>query len=199
MRVRRKESGAGLDVDRPVLLALPLAARFLGAVARDPDLARLGLFALGDLDLEQPIAEPRLDVLAVHVVRERERADELAVGALDAVIVLSVLLLVLEAPLAADRQDAALELDLDLVLLESGKLAGQDELLLILMDVHRRDPRAEAHLLFAVAARGRRRSAEDPVEFAIRVESQVVHRFILPWVEILSSIRLMSNSLERFV
>ena len=85
------------------------------------------------------------------------------VGALHAMVVLAVPSRPRSLPLAAQRQDAALQLDLDLVLLESGKLGRQDDPLLVLMDVHRRNPRTEAHLLVAVAARRRRRSrSSDP-------------------------------------
>ena len=47
--------------------------------------------------------------------------------------VLSVLL-VLERPLPADRQNASLDLEVDLILLEAGELRGQDELFAVLFD-----------------------------------------------------------------
>src|SRR4029078_11609139 len=100
-----------LDVDR------------LGPVrsAGDPDRPGLGVLPLGELDLQQAVLERGLDLLAVHVVGEREAAHELAVRALHAVIALA-LFLVLELARAAQGQHAVLSLDLDFVLLEAGKL-----------------------------------------------------------------------------
>ena len=50
------------------------------------------------------------------------------------------LLLDLELALAAQRQDVALHLDLDLILLEAGQLRRQDDPILVFDDVDRRQP-----------------------------------------------------------
>src|SRR5712692_8878284 len=151
--MRRAWSRASpLDVDC-FLLRLAIAAGHL-------DLAGLGLLALGQLDREQTVLESGLDVVAIHVVGQRERADELAIRPLDAVEVLPVLL-VLELPLAADRQHAAFHLDVDVIFLESRQLRRQGKLLLVLFDVDRGDPRAETQLLVALPPR--RAAAEEAV------------------------------------
>ena len=66
----------------------------------------------------------------------RERAAEAPVGALDAVVV-ALLLLGLEATLAAQRQHAVLDVDVDVVRLHPGQLGAQDDGVLFLEDVHR--------------------------------------------------------------
>src|ERR1043165_3494052 len=76
----------------------------------DANLLRLGLFLLRHLDLQHAVAVGGADALGVDGARKSEGTDEVAVGALDAVPRHAVAVL-LELPLALDRQDAVLELD----------------------------------------------------------------------------------------
>src|SRR5512132_2487739 len=122
---------SGLHVDRLLLLASA------GSLSGDLDLPRARILALRHLDLEKTVVELRADVLAINVVRQRERTDEVAVGPLHPVEV-AALPLLLELPLAPDREDVALHLDVDLVLLEPGQLRGQENPVLVLGDVDRR-------------------------------------------------------------
>ncbi len=77
-----------------------LALNALLAAYVDLDLLGLGFSALCQLDGQHAIVVLRVDVLGVHGVRQRERANEAAVAALDATEVLFFLFL-LELALAS--------------------------------------------------------------------------------------------------
>jgi hypothetical protein len=124
---------------------------------RDLDRAGLGILALGQLDLEQAVLEARLDLLPVHVVGKAEAPRKAAVGALDAVVVLSVLLL-LELALAGDRQHPVLGRDRDLVLLESGELRRDHDPVLLLVDVDRGNPRRQRLVVTFGPTEGKKRT-----------------------------------------
>src|SRR4029079_17187051 len=104
----------------------------------DLDLLRLRLFELRDLDLQHAVDVIRGDVVRVDAARQRERADEAAVRALDAVIVAVVL--PLELALAADGEHAVLEGDLEVVLVHAGDLDLDHDLVGLLSDVDRGRP-----------------------------------------------------------
>src|SRR6266542_3523757 len=165
---RKSPAGAGLIV-----------------IVLDP--AGLGLLALGQLDVEQAVGEGCLDLLAVHVVGQREGADKLAVRTLHP-MERAPLLLGLALALAAQGQHAAFHLDLDLILLEAGKLRGHEDPVLLLDDVHRRNPRADVQLLVAFPAR--QRASEDSTEaigqgtqFTIGVPGYEIHVLLLDWLD----------------
>src|SRR5581483_1987767 len=122
--------------------ALPCCNAGLGV---DHDLARLGFVLLRDLDLENAVAVAGLDRIGIHAARQRERAHERAVRALDAVIAL--LFLPLELALAADREQPVLEVDAEILLLDARNLDLHDDLVLLLQDVDRRSPGTRAHLI----------------------------------------------------
>src|SRR5262249_51968916 len=98
------------------------------------------------------------------------------------------LLLLLASALAADRQHAALHLDLDVLLLEAGQLGGQKDALLLFDDVHGRNPRPQAHLLVPLAPG--QPAAEDAVntvleraQLTIRVPRHEIHgSILLDWI-----------------
>src|SRR5512141_3380664 len=92
------------------LLLLSLESRLH---RRDPDLLRLRLLALRQLDGEDAVVERGRDVLVVDVRRNREGADELSVAPLDAVIVL-VAVVLLELALSFEGENAVFEPDQDL-------------------------------------------------------------------------------------
>src|SRR3954470_24775431 len=90
----------------------------LGAGDADLDAARLGLRGLGDADLEHAAVEARGDGLGIDALGQRERARERAHRALEPVV--AVLLgLVLGLALTRDREDVALDLDVDVGLGEA--------------------------------------------------------------------------------
>src|SRR5512135_2412261 len=91
------------------------------------DLLRLRRLLLRKMDLQNAVLHPGVDLVRVHGSRERERAVEGAVRPLHAVIAL-LLDLPFQLPFPAKGQDAVLVLDADLLLLQSGKLRGDDDL-----------------------------------------------------------------------
>ena len=115
-----------------------------GAVADlDRDAARLALLGLGDADLEDAVVEARGHGVGVDALGQRQRAAEGAVRALDADVALA-LVLVLGLALARDGEDVVLDLDVDVVLAEAREVGLEDEVLVGLDEVHRRDPAARA-------------------------------------------------------
>src|ERR1051326_3122931 len=84
---------------------------YLGSDGRrcriDLNLARLGVFLLRDLDLEDAVLVAGDDGIRVDAARQAERANEAAVRALDPVIVAVVLLL--ELAFAAHGEQAVFE------------------------------------------------------------------------------------------
>src|SRR3954469_5054368 len=142
----------------------PLDGR--GAVADlDGDLARLALLGLGDAHLEPAAVEGGGDGVGVDALGQRERPAELAEGPLHPVEAL-LLVLVLGLALAGHGQDVVLELDRDVLLRQAGQVRPQDEVLVGLDEVHRRDPPPGGS---AVAARRRRveERVEQPVHLTL--------------------------------
>src|SRR5271169_3733771 len=114
----------------------------------DLDLLRLGFSALGQIDGQHAVVVLRVDVLGVHGVRQRERAGETAVAALNATEVLFLLFL-LELALAADGKRVVLDLHVEVFLIDAGHLQLQLDTVLVLVNVHRRHKRASGQRVFA--------------------------------------------------
>src|SRR4051812_44899859 len=132
----------------------------------DGDAPRLALLGLGDAYLEHALVEGGCDPVGVDAVRQRQRAAELAEGALHPVEAL-LLLLVLGLPLAGDGQDVVLELDRDVLLREAGQVGAQDEVLVGLDEVHGRHPAADAAAVGA-GRRGIEERVEQPVHLTLK-------------------------------
>src|SRR3954469_410533 len=137
--------------------------RLVADADRDP--ARLALLGLGDADLEDALVERRRDLLGVDALRERQRAAELAEGALHPVVAL-LLRLVLGLALAAYGEDVVLELDRDVGLGQAGQVRAKDEVLAGLDEVHRGHPTPHAA---AVAVAAGRRGVEERVEETVHL------------------------------
>src|SRR5437763_181897 len=105
----------------------------------DRDAARLALLGLRDPHLQDAAVEARLDRVGVDALGQRQRAAERAVRALDAEVAL-LLLLLLGLALTGDREDVVLDLDVHVLLGEPRKVGLQDEVLVGLDEIHRRDP-----------------------------------------------------------
>src|SRR2546421_3250885 len=101
--------------------------------------ARLALLRLRDPHLEDALVELGAHPLRVDAVGQRQRAAEPAGGALHA-IPASLLLLVLRAALARDRQGVVPDLDRHVVLAEPREVGLEDEVIVRLDQVHRRHP-----------------------------------------------------------
>src|SRR5262249_57861663 len=99
--------------------------------------ARLGLGPLRDANLEHAVGQRGLDLLAVHGLRKNERARERTELTLEDAIAVLVLLL-LELALAAQREDVLLDVDFHVLGLEAGDLRGEDQRVLLLVDVDAR-------------------------------------------------------------
>src|SRR5215212_2706867 len=158
--------GVGL---RPTTLsrgALGALDRLLLAAAdADGDLARLALLGLGDPHLEHALVEGRLDGVGVHALGQRQRALEAAGRPLDAVVAL-LAALVLGLALAGHGKDVVLELEVDVALGEPRQVSAQDEVVVGLDQVHRRQPAARA----AVPGRpggGVEERVEEPVHLGL--------------------------------
>ena len=91
------------------------------------------------------------DLRRIDALRQHQRTREAAAGALHAVVAL-LGVLVLEVPLAGDRQHVVLELDLDVLLAHAGKVCAQHVAVSVLREVHRRSPAAPRALVLPVAA-----------------------------------------------
>src|SRR5712691_4839599 len=94
-----------------LLLLLPAGRRARAALDLDPA-ASARFLRQGDGDFENAVLEPRLRVLRVHAIRQRDHAGEAPVGALRPVEVL-VLDLHLGSALTLDRQGVVGHLDAD--------------------------------------------------------------------------------------
>src|SRR3954468_7454438 len=105
--------GRGVGVDR-----------LRRAADADRDLARLALLGLRDVHLAHAAVEARRHGLGIHALGQRQRAREGAERALDAVIAVLVLGL-LGLALAGDRQDAVLDLDVDVGLRHARQVGAQ--------------------------------------------------------------------------
>src|SRR5262245_30586387 len=112
---------------------------------RDRDLLRLRGLGLWQRHLEHAVLVRGPDLLRVHRLGQRERPDESPVIALRPVDVAAVELL-LALLLAANGQDAVLDLELDVLLVHAGHLRAQDERLVPLEDLDSRGPVPEGVL-----------------------------------------------------
>src|SRR5690606_16100452 len=126
----------------------------------DLDRARLLRLRLRQMDLEHAVAAFRRDLVDIDIVRQREASRELAVERFAPMLPLVVGRL-LDAPLAAQRQHAVLDADIDVFLLDLGQI-GLDRVLVVgLDDIRRRTP------LQPVAGEARtqpRKLADIPIE-----------------------------------
>src|ERR671912_778512 len=120
----------------------------VGALAADLDAARLHFLALLEHDAEHAVLVLGGRVLGRHGLREREGAGEAAVGALDAVVVVRLFLL-LEAALAAQRQHVVLDRQLEVFAVHAGQFGFEHDLVFVLVDVHARRPGAAREALLA--------------------------------------------------
>src|SRR5690606_2773896 len=94
---------------------------------------------LRQMDLEDAVAAFRRDLVDVDILRQREASRELAVERFAPMLPLVVGRL-LDAPLAAQRQHAVLDADIDVFLLDLGQI-GLDRVLVVgLDDIRRRTP-----------------------------------------------------------
>src|SRR5262245_39435759 len=138
-RETRPESNTHLpmiDVTGSDLGGLPLSAldRLRSANA-DLDLLRLSFRAFCQLYLENTVLIAGVDVLRIHGVGQREGARKGAVTPLDAMEVL-LLLFFLEVALAANGQRAVLQLDVDVLLVDTGDFQLQCDGVLILININ---------------------------------------------------------------
>ena len=101
------------------------------------DLLRLERFLLRQAQRQHAVGELRLDLLGIDGGRQLEVAHEGAVAALDAVILLGLLVL-LELALALEREHVAVERDFDLLSLHAGELGRHDQSVLLFVDVDSR-------------------------------------------------------------
>src|SRR2546427_7272259 len=147
------------------------------------DLAGLRLLDLGQMDGEDAVAVLGLDPLRIHRDRKSERAREGAVETLHSIGVLGSKFL-LPLPLTFEGEDVVLDLNINIVAVDTRKLRRHDDVVPILMDVAQRGPRAH-RLLGAHPRKGR--ICEDsahPVLKSLkivdeRLESHESHRLLL--------------------
>src|ERR671925_416546 len=109
--------------------------------ARNLDAAWLALLGLGDPHLEDAVVELGLDAVGVDAIRQAQRAREAAERTLDAVEAALGLLALLLA-LTRDLQRAVLDLDRDVLVAQARKVCLQNEVIVRLDQIHRRDPAA---------------------------------------------------------
>src|SRR5580692_9624796 len=149
-------------------------AELLGlAGGADRDLARLGLLADRDADLEHAFAVAGLDRVGVEVVAEPDAPGEAAEPALAGDRVLTLGLGLLAG--GAHGEHALVDGHVDLLRVHAGDVEPQDELAVAAEAVHR-----QGRGITGADGAGAERAADDPVEVAgARVESRQVHRCYL--------------------
>src|SRR5262249_5164893 len=111
----------------------------------DRDFLGLGGFRLRHRHLEDPILVGGGDLRPVRVLREREAARERSVDALPTECIGLVDLGLLLA-LTLDRQNAVLDMDVEVLAIDAGNFGLEDELIALLEDVHGGRPRAGVDL-----------------------------------------------------
>src|SRR5436190_8086243 len=116
-------------------LCLDLALDCLLVTDVDLDLLRLRLGALRQIDLQNTIYIFRVDVIRIDGVRQSERTGKRTVAALNAMEVL-FLLFSFELALATDGQRVVLITDIDVLLVNSGNLELQTDLVLVFINVN---------------------------------------------------------------
>src|SRR6516225_4904579 len=111
------------------------------------DLLRLGFFTFGQSDLKHAIVELSLDVVRVDCWRQSEGSGKTAVAALDPVEVV-LLFLMIHLAFTADGQDAVLQADVEIFLLDTRRFCGQNDVVLVLVDIDCRNEAAGCQSLF---------------------------------------------------
>src|SRR6266498_1793266 len=110
--------------------------RLSSAVLQDRDLLPLlRLLRRVERDLQHAILERRLRGVGVHVLRQRNRAEEIAVAALTPSAELLLLL-----PLALEDEDVVADLAMHVVLRHARKVGVQQELSFLLVELDLRRP-----------------------------------------------------------
>src|SRR5512146_1233756 len=107
----------------------------------DADSARRRFRLLRNRDLKHAVLAGRADALGIGTVGQCEAAVEGAIRTLDA-RQLAVLLLRLRLALAANRQDALVHADIDVLRVDARNVGEDDEALVLLLDVDARRPLA---------------------------------------------------------
>src|SRR6516162_6811435 len=131
MRTQEKAGGA---------LAPPAhTAWFCVLSGLDFDAPRLRRRALRDGELQHAVDVRRLDGLGIDALGQREAAQELAAGTLDALVAVLGRLL-LRAALALYREHALVGGDFDVLALDARQVGRDDEALGFLVNVDVRDP-----------------------------------------------------------
>src|SRR5712691_6109786 len=162
----------------------------------DLDSLSLGRFGLRQHNLENTVLVARPDLRDVDRRRESEGAGEAAVEALDPMVTL-VPDVLLAHPLAAEREDAVLDMDVDVLLLHAGQLRLEHEALFLLENVHRRRPSSPGGLLIAARLAGH--ISEESAHSILHVggvsewiEAHESHFFHLPGISVLHECSLRS-------
>ena len=157
--------------------------------AADLDAARLALLGLRDRHLEHAAVEVRADRVGVDALGQRQRAAEAAERALDAVPA-ALALLVLGLALAADRQRVVADLDRDVALGQARQVGLEDEVVVGLDQVHRRNPALAGGRLFE-------EGVDEPVQVAgerLRLHEKCHVVAHLPGWESIASARIKPES-----
>src|SRR5215207_8636294 len=102
----------------------------------------------GHRDFEHAVFEGRGGLLSLQALRERDAAEEAAVGALTSVEALALLLFLLLA-LAGDGERPFDDLDLHILLLEAGQVGAHGEVPVALEDLDLGRPARAAELAYA--------------------------------------------------
>src|SRR6186997_1312848 len=145
---------------------LPASSGRLLRWRRALDPGRLALRRLRHPHLEHALVEAGADAFGLDALRQLQRAAETSVGALNAVEALA-LLLVLGLALTGHRKHAVLDLDLDVVALHAGQVRPQNEVVLGLDQVHRRNPPPGGSIGCAATLTTPEEGVEEPVHIAL--------------------------------
>src|ERR1022692_531429 len=113
---------------------------------------RLRLFLLRQRDEKDAVGQVCLDLLRIHVARKRKAPDELAVRTLDTVVV-PLVRLRLECPLALEGQNAVLDSEGQVLVLEARDLDDEVQGLWRLDNVDWRSPRCRDFFVTAPRAK----------------------------------------------
>src|SRR5215471_14285487 len=135
------------------------------------DSLRQGVGFLGNRDGQHAVAAARIDAVRIDAAGQRDLTVELPLEALDAMVVLLLLLPLLLA-LAAQGQGVVRHGYLDALRINTRQVGLDEVLLLVLLDVHARGPAGEP----AVAAR-LRRAAEKTIHQLVHLVVNLLERF----------------------
>src|SRR5215211_6010815 len=165
--VHRTLGGAGPDRPSPSLAEV-LAAR---AVARALYLDALRGLLYGcslDGDLENAVLEAGVDLAVVNPLGQRYAAAEGAVTALPDVVATTLLFLV-DLVLAGDGQEPVLKGDVHILLLESGKLGADHQVVVLGEHVHGWRPFREPLASLAPAAQAPQHLVEEAIHLTLHI------------------------------